>query len=274
MAEKHSVEGEQRQAKRYFPTGNEYRDTDRKMREIKRQLDQDGGSPLDPKEVASLLQDIVDSPVRRLIANMFLPAEHQLVLVEKLNRWFKWGFTDNNFLDLGPPPPWPQGNKLAAVILDVSLESVSETFEKAWNRAMSVQRDGRRWAHLWFDSNHLRLFSGQHHQRGLRWQVVDLGANIDRAPQDVRDAKTSPSSAPLWMAYFSPRWIEAMNNDDVPSVWLPGYEVSVRGYVPWTHVPRLDWFNDSDTGRIELNADVAGRSCRAWAVPVLLEPSN
>ncbi|PIS05326.1 MAG: hypothetical protein COT81_01745 [Candidatus Buchananbacteria bacterium CG10_big_fil_rev_8_21_14_0_10_42_9] len=41
-------------------TGGQYRKIDRRMREIKRQLDQDGGSPLDPDVVAATLQQIVE----------------------------------------------------------------------------------------------------------------------------------------------------------------------------------------------------------------------
>lgn len=42
-------------------TGDQYRTVDRRMREIKRQLDQDGGSPLDPSWVARGLQQIVEA---------------------------------------------------------------------------------------------------------------------------------------------------------------------------------------------------------------------
>ena len=41
-------------------TGDQYRTIDRRMRDIKRQLDQDGGSPLDPDAVAYALQQIVE----------------------------------------------------------------------------------------------------------------------------------------------------------------------------------------------------------------------
>ena len=46
--------------KKYSVTGDQYRGIDRKMREIMRQLDQKGGSPLDPNWVDQRLQQIVD----------------------------------------------------------------------------------------------------------------------------------------------------------------------------------------------------------------------
>ena len=42
-------------------TGDQYRMIDRRMREIKRQLDQGGGSPLDPNWVAGELQRVIDA---------------------------------------------------------------------------------------------------------------------------------------------------------------------------------------------------------------------
>lgn len=44
----------------YIVTGDQYRMIDRRMREIKRQFDQDGGSPLDPEWVAVELQRIIE----------------------------------------------------------------------------------------------------------------------------------------------------------------------------------------------------------------------
>lgn len=41
-------------------TGDQYRTIDRRMREIKRQLDQENGSPLNPNTVAAALQVIVE----------------------------------------------------------------------------------------------------------------------------------------------------------------------------------------------------------------------
>jgi hypothetical protein len=46
----------------YVVTGDQYREVDRRMNEIKRQLNQPGGSPLDPDLVARRLQLIVEVP--------------------------------------------------------------------------------------------------------------------------------------------------------------------------------------------------------------------
>jgi hypothetical protein len=46
----------------YVVTGDQYREVDRRMSEIKRQLNQPGGSPLDPDIVARRLQLIIEGP--------------------------------------------------------------------------------------------------------------------------------------------------------------------------------------------------------------------
>jgi hypothetical protein len=47
-------------ATKHVVTGDQYRDVDRRMGEIKRQLNQKGGSPLDPSGVLAMLQHIIE----------------------------------------------------------------------------------------------------------------------------------------------------------------------------------------------------------------------
>ena len=52
--------------KHHVVTGEQYRIVDRRMREIKRQLDQEDGSPLDPDWVSDELQRIVEGQIAQL----------------------------------------------------------------------------------------------------------------------------------------------------------------------------------------------------------------
>lgn len=259
MAGKYPVTGEQRDA------------IDAKMGELKRQLRQREGCRVDPKWMDDALQAIVEGRGFSdfLINGMFLQTGFQLKLVKRLSLECTWGFTEADFAQLGPAPAWPTDSKLAVVILDVSLADVATTFDTAWNLAKSVQPNQWRWGRLLSDSDHLRLLAGKTHQRGLRWRIVDLGANTNRKPIDVRSAATSPDSAILWMALYSPKWIWAQNGSTVPYVWLPGYEVSIPGYEPWTFVPDLNW--DRDGRRIRLDACDAVGYDGSCAVPVVRE---
>ena len=54
----------------YVVTGDQYRVIDRRMREIKRQLDQDSGSPIDPEALANALQDIIEGSYDKYIVGV------------------------------------------------------------------------------------------------------------------------------------------------------------------------------------------------------------
>src|SRR3989344_5744240 len=107
---------------------------------------------------------------------MFLPTDLQLELVKRLNLERGWGFSEEDFVRLGPAPVWPSDSKLGVVILDVSLDDAAKTFETAWELIKSVQPSNWHWDQLSSDAEHLRLLSGKH-QRGLRWRIVDLAVN-------------------------------------------------------------------------------------------------
>lgn len=252
-----------------FPvTGEQYRTIDRRMRDIIRQLDRPNGSPLDPAFVTTALQYITEG--RRcehdLIHGMFASPDAQLRMAKQRNLERGWGFTDEDFAALCPAPPWPTNNCLAVVILDISLDTVEHTFEEGWLAAKSVQQQKIRLPELKSDKKSLRLLSGNH-ERGFRWQVVDLGANMNRQPNYVRNPATSPSSSILWMAFYSPKWIQAMNGTDVPNVWIPGYEVTIPGIEDWECAPLLDWRGSYPA--VELNACFSGLCISSWAVPVI-----
>src|SRR3989344_234338 len=203
-----------------------------------------------------------------LIHGMFGGPDAQLRMAKQRNLERGWGFTDEDFASLGQAPTWPTDNRLAVVILDISLDTVEQTFEEAWDAVKGAHPADWRWPELKFDKKSLRLLSGNH-KRGLRWQVVDLGINKNSRPIDVRNAKASPSSSLLWMAFYSPKWIQSMNGTDVPYVWIPGYEATVSGSRAWTLVPRLLW--DSGDREVELDASRSDDRYESRAVPVLRE---
>jgi hypothetical protein len=207
-----------------------------------------------------------------LIYGLFMPAAFQRNLVQLWNAWSEWRFTDADFAALGEPPAWPE-DKLSAVVLDVSLDTVQQTFDEAWDCAISVQPNSWRWEELKSDADHLRLLPGIAHQRGLRWRVVDLADNWDQkngiAPANVRNPRTSPSSAVLWAASYFSKWIQAMDGKTVPYVWIPGYQVTVAGFGQWSGVPNLNWYRVSRG--VHLYASHGGHRNSHYAVPALRE---
>lgn len=202
--------------------------------------------------------------------DMFLPPAAQLDIVRQRNKERNWGFTEQDFANLAEQPAWP--DKLSAVVLEVSLDTVHQTFEEAWHLAKSIQPNHWRWEELRSDQDNLRLLPGITHQRGLRWRVIDLAANWDTKqgvrPADVRDPKMSPHSAILWAASYFPKWVQAMDGTTAPFVWIPGYQVSV-GLGRWASVPGLD-LGRSNRGLCLGAADAHGRN-ECWAVPAFRE---
>lgn len=57
---------------KHVVTGDQYRIIDRRVREVKRQLDQEGGSPLDPAAVAKALQEIIEGRFSSVLGDLDL----------------------------------------------------------------------------------------------------------------------------------------------------------------------------------------------------------
>jgi hypothetical protein len=215
-------------------------------------------------------EEITANGRTELIGGLFIPPDMQLHVVRQRNLKRNWRFTDDDFRLLGEPPPWP-GRNLYAVVLDVTLDTVPQTFEEAWNLAAVVQRSAWCWHQLKADSNHLRLLPGVRHHRGLRWVIIDLGANWEQktgiSPADVRSPQTSPASALLWAASYFPRWPQAMDGINVPYVWIPGYQLTTADLGAWELVPFLGWYRLCHA--VTLSGIYARHRHNGWAVPEL-----
>ncbi len=119
---------------KYVVTGDQYRMIDRKMREIKRQLDQRGGSPLDPNTVSKTLQEIIDPAIPqlgigkniqpRMTVNYDTPIEEMI----KSSRLEVFGkeITDKNF------PKKETGEKIVTPVIfyNTNFEEFTETIKK------------------------------------------------------------------------------------------------------------------------------------------------
>ncbi|MFA6252904.1 MAG: hypothetical protein WCV69_01380 [Patescibacteria group bacterium] len=245
----------------------QYRVLDRRLDEVKRRANQ--GTILFNTTIDQL-QCIVEGRGFEcdLIHGMFATPAQQLSMVKVLNVQHCWGFTDEDFIKLGQAPVPANTTRLTVVILEVCLDTVQRTFDTAWQLAASKQPNSSRLGGLLSDSEHLRLLSGQH-SRGLKWRIVDLGANQNRKSVDVRDSVQSPAAAILWMAYYSPKWVSAMNGKDIPYVFLPGYEACAPIFLDWQFVPCFGW--DADMRQFWLRTFHLGSQCDEWAVPAFRE---
>ncbi len=209
---------------------------------------------------------------------MFNKLEKLLVHVYDRGRQRGWEFTDDDFRQLEKtlPKKLPEGRLIAPVIVpylrgkvnkDKTVTTgVERTLQELWAHAIEQQDASWRWDG--YDNagpERLRLLEGIKHEPGLRLEMIDLGCQRDKKPMDVRHPKRSPHAGIFAAAGQHPKWIKAMDGEDVPYVWVPGYEVNFPDEEPWAGVPHL--YFDSDNREIQLHCSWCGGYDSGWAVP-------
>ncbi len=229
---------------------------------------------LDPQRATVKPSPVTARPNPELVHGLFVPSDVQIKNVKCWNQRSGWGFSEEDFAKLPPPPAWPD-SPLVAVVLTPYLpdtpevKGVQRTFDEHWAIAAARQRNSWRWDELLSDPEHLQLFPGITHEPGLRWEVVDLGANWDPkndiAPLAVRSPERSPHAAILAAAAHHPVWVRQMDGVTIPYVWLSGYQVTVPGRSAWQHVPWLYW--DRGSRQVQLSADLRDDCYGSTAVP-------
>ena len=236
---------------------------------------------LEPDLVLAAYQRIIEgrfyNPV--LIHDMFVSPEAQLANVRSWNTRQAWNFTEEDFRDAETALEqltWPS-DRLSVLVLVPYLASVGNTFDELCIVAFEQQSNHWRWVELKGSSDNLRLLEGIEHKPGLRWEVIDLGANWDTqsgigiSPMDVRDANSAHAGVLAAASHF-PRWVQAMDGIKVPYVWVPGYQVTIRGFGAWMCVPCLEWHPDDR--EVRLLAYGAPYRIQTWAVPVVRRAQN
>lgn len=176
--------------------------------------------------------------------------------VNNLKQWndeFDLGIPKKWFDQLGAPLETPDDCLVVVTLVPYlkgkrGISGVQRTFDALWEIAASRQPDSFRGPRMLSGPKHLRLLAGIEHKPGLRWEVINLGANQGKAPKDVRSPATSPHAGVLATAAHHPEYVRSQNGNGVPRLWLPGYQVNVDddndvvdGGDPWRSVPCLSW---------------------------------
>lgn len=210
------------------------------------------------------------------LSELFVSLEDQLVNVRRWNEERGWGFTDADFdaVDV-------TSVKRSGLVVDViavylphqgNTLGIQRTFEELWDIASSIQPDKWRYESLKSDKKHLRLLDGIEHTPGIRRVTLDLGANWDTTngirPVDVRGKDSVHAEALAAAAHF-PDWVQAMDGERVPYVWMPGYRVTLPGGEAWRGVPCLDWSRGGRGVKLDAYGDDYRRY--GWACPVRRE---
>lgn len=203
--------------------------------------------------------------------DLFVSPERQIENVRLWSRLRGWGFTEANFeqakaqlASITRPARY-----LNALVLVPHLDTMQRTFEELWGVAAFQQTNHWRFNKLKSDAERLRLRSGITHRPGLRWEVIKLGANPGKAPADIPTVMVAHADVLAAAAHF-PNWIQAMDGDNVPYVWMAGYQCSDPVRKPWRSVPYLLWTDPPYGVMLATGAD-DDQADGCWATPVRWE---
>lgn len=211
-----------------------------------------------------------------LINRYFIHPDLQIRNVRKWNEQYHWGYTEEDFAKLGPPPAWPEEKQhpLGAVVLVPYRETPTRTWEDLWTcRAYCGDSADFMWSYSLRDSQeYIGLAGGTHVPNTLAWEVIDLGANRTKegvSPLSVRGRhRTLPGAGVLAaMAHF-PLWVSAIDLDRqerVPCVWVPGYDVRLPRN-NGVFAPLIQHSNRHNE-YLCLSFDPANKASRYYAVP-------
>jgi hypothetical protein len=227
----------------------------------------------------------------RLIHGRFTPQETQLANVRRWNAERHWGIPEDWFTTLGPAPTWPTDSKLSCVVLEVALPDQPEqkdaegnvvtpaipgmirTVRELWDITSHQHPKAEKLNQFHLDAEHLELLDGVTYEPDLRWRVLDLGANWDRAggirPVDVRTPLTSPNVDGFAALAHHPQFVRRMNGTTIPFLWISGFMVSIPGGGPLRCVPLAYFIRDAR--QVGLLARGDGFRNPSYAVPVRRE---
>lgn len=166
------------------------------------------------------------------------------------------------------------------VVLDVTLDTLQSTFEFAWAWTVDGQDDKWRWEGMVSDSKKLRLLSDDRPADvegdgpdfkpwTLSWHRIKLNTNIGKRPMDVRNPKSSPGCALLFMSAEHPARVKATDYKTRFGYWLPGLKCTAPGEESFADVPSSDFFRDFR--QVKLYSYPCGGSRGRLAVPSFQE---
>lgn len=224
----------------------------------------------DPSIAEAMLVTAKEQPAARLIHGVFNRAED--VLQATLERLVEKGFAVGQFTWIGSevPPDFTQDTEVV-VALDVTLDTLQNTFEFAWEWMKDGQEDSWRWDGLTSGADKLRLLQGSDAFQPftLRWRRIKLNANVSKGPLDIRNPKTSPGLVLLFVAAQHPARVKATDYEKRFGWYIPGLECTTPGSGPWQDVPYIDF--NRENAQVLLFANWYGIGDGNLAVPVFRE---
>ena len=193
------------------------------------------GGSLNPQDIRELLQRIIESsfiPDELGLRGLFVKPEFQIGAIHGLNEDRKLGIPQRAFTDLCKDPPIPTDPMTALILVPYlrdkgTTSGVYRTYKALWNAAAT--RHGEGWKTGSADAKHITLTKGVKHEPGLRWEIIDFGANQDGHLPDAVNPDRLPHAGILAAAFQHPMWVHLLGIE-IPGVWMPGYQIEKPGY--------------------------------------------
>ena len=175
------------------------------------------------------LSDSSDTPER------FTSPGEQIRKLWMWNRYFKRGFTQEQVIAARAAVPafaWDQ--PLAALTLCWTLGTLEDSLHAKLAIMRHVYGEDKVFVSPSCKTEHTFLVDGapEFVPNRLWWQVIDLGANRDKAPDEI-PAATAAGTEVFDVACQHPVYVRQHNDHDIPRLEIPGIRVKVPGEWRW-----------------------------------------
>lgn len=201
------------------------------------------------------------------LRSLFEPPDSQIKMVRAWNDVFGWGFTNEDFDNVGIPPKNPAGcSELTAPVLvpyiaqNAGDDSKRDSSVPRWALDSSIKRSvhelcraiSRVHEHCSiftaFSGGENFEFVGTHHPgHMLRWEVIDFAhkwpafkhGGLTRG-QAQNWGQRAPHVGMFAAVALHPTWALAIDDERVPSVWFPGlHAYGWHGREKISYIPRV-----------------------------------
>lgn len=208
-----------------------------------------------PKVLGMMLATMRMHPDFNLVHNVFRRQDDVLAAFKTHHEAKGIDFGKFSWVGSKTAPEFDPNDPETAVVLDATHDTLQSTFEFVWAWTVDGQDDKHQWEGMVSDSKKLRLLSDEREADAegdspefkpwtLAWRRIKLDVNVGKRPIDVRNVKTSPGCALLFMSAEHPARIKAIDYETRFGFWLPGLKCTAPGgrtlcRVPYVHFDRV-----------------------------------
>lgn len=234
----------------------------------------------DDELMAEWVKQLDESPEFRLVHGVFNTAVDVLAAFKARCAVKSIDFGKFSWVSSEQAPEFDPNDPETVVVLDATLDTLKNTFEFAWEWTVDGQEDKWRWDGMVSDQKKLRLLTDERPDDAegdgpefkswtLSWRRIKLDTNIGKKPVDVRDPKSSPGCALLFMSAEHPARIKATDYEKRFGFWLPGLKYTAPGEDAWQFVPYV--YFERDGRQVRLSSNWYDDSVGRLAVPSFRE---